>query len=111
MSISKKSLYGQYDAPHQWYEKLKKGLKDHGFSHCPADPCLFVSTTVISIAYVDNCLWFAKNKADVDAVLQSFKEDGDKFNWEMTEVEFVAEYLGIEITGSATEGFTLHQPH
>ena len=66
-----------------------------------------MSDKVICKAYVENCLWFVKNKIDVDAFLQSFEEDKDKFNWEMTEAESVAEYLGIEITGSATDEFTL----
>ena len=72
---------------------------------------MFVSDNVICIAYIDDCLWFAKNKADIDVVLQSFKEDGDKFNWEMTKAESVAEYLVNEITRSATEGLTLFQTH
>ena len=32
--LLRKSLYGQADAPKHWYDKLKKGLQDLGFSVC-----------------------------------------------------------------------------
>ena len=36
-----KSLYGQVKAPHLWYEKLKGGLLDCGFTMSKVKPCLF----------------------------------------------------------------------
>jgi hypothetical protein len=78
-----KSLYGQAEAPRLWYEKLRKGLEDRGFKVSRVDPCLFHSKKVIVVSYVDDCLLFAKDKADIDALIQSFKDDGDEFNWEM----------------------------
>eukprot|EP00957_Ditylum_brightwellii_P031266 2370203-Ditylum_brightwellii.AAC.1 len=80
-----KSLYGQADAPRMQYDKLRAGLEARGFTACMADPCLFISKKVVRIVYVDDCLWFARDIKDIDAVLKSFKEDGDKYNWEMTE--------------------------
>ena len=79
----KKSLYGQAEAPKLWYEKLKKGLKDRGFETSQIDPCLFISKKVIVVAYVDDCLFFAKDRADIDQLIQSFKDDGDEYNWEL----------------------------
>eukprot|EP00957_Ditylum_brightwellii_P006810 516140-Ditylum_brightwellii.AAC.1 len=75
-----KNLYGQADAPRMWYDKLRAGLETRGFTTCKADPYLFISKKVICICYVDNCLWFATEAKAIDAVLQSFKEDGDKYN-------------------------------
>eukprot|EP00957_Ditylum_brightwellii_P023207 1751257-Ditylum_brightwellii.AAC.1 len=79
------SLYGQADAPRMWYDKLRAGLEARGFTACKADPCLFISKKVVCICYVDHCLWFDRDSKDIDAVLKPFKEDGDKYNWEMTE--------------------------
>ena len=80
-----------------WYEKLKKGLEDRGFKTSQVDPCLFISKTVIVVAYVDDCLIFSKNKSDIDKLIRSFKEDGDEFNWEMKVNKMVHEFLGIEV--------------
>ena len=63
-----KSLYGQADAPRMCYDKLRAGLEARNFTACKADPCLFISKKVICICYVDNCLWFAKDSKDIDAV-------------------------------------------
>ena len=46
------------------------------------DPCLFMSKTVISVVYVDNCLFWECSQSDIDNVMKSFKEDGPSYNWE-----------------------------
>jgi len=38
-----RSFYGQVEAPRLWYEKLKKGLEDWGFTSSKVDPCMFLS--------------------------------------------------------------------
>ena len=104
-----KSLYGQADAPRMWYDKLRAGLEARKFTACKADPCLFISKKVICICYVDDCLWFAKDSKDINAVLQSFKDDGDKYNWEMTEGGNVEKFLGIQVDPTSDGGFKLTQ--
>ena len=107
-----KSLYGQAEAPRLWYEKLKAGLEARGFTACIVDPCLFLSPKIICVQYVDDCLWFYRNKDDLDALLQTFAEDGDEYNWEMSVEGSVKEYLGIGIDTRTQEeggGFMLHQ--
>eukprot|EP00957_Ditylum_brightwellii_P167565 12756344-Ditylum_brightwellii.AAC.1 len=79
------------------------------FTACKADPCLFISKKVICICYVDDCLWFAKKSKDIDDVLQSFKDDGDKYNWEMKEGISVEEFLGIKIDPTGDGGYKLTQ--
>ena len=106
-----KSLYGQAEAPRLWYEKLKKGLEDRGFKLSKVDPCLFFSKKVIVVSYVDDCILFAKCKADIDALIQSFKDDGDKYNWEMTVEEGgISKYLGIKIHNLPGGAFKFMQP-
>eukprot|EP00957_Ditylum_brightwellii_P111471 8502383-Ditylum_brightwellii.AAC.1 len=68
-----KNLYGQADAPRIWYDKLRAGLEARGFTACKAGPYLFISKK------------FTRDSKDIDDVLKSFNEGGDKYNWEMTE--------------------------
>ena len=56
----KKSLYGQAEAACLSYEKLQNGLLERGFVMSKVDPCLFMSTTVICVVYVDDCLFWAR---------------------------------------------------
>eukprot|EP00957_Ditylum_brightwellii_P130342 9942928-Ditylum_brightwellii.AAC.1 len=91
-----KSLYRQVDAPRMRYNKLRDSLEARGFTACKADPCLFIFKKVVYIVYVDDCLWFARDRKDIDALLMSFKEDGDKYNWEMTEGDSMEDFLGIK---------------
>ena len=42
----KKSLYGQYEAAHLWYEKLRNGLLERGFVMSKVYLCLFMSQIV-----------------------------------------------------------------
>ena len=45
----KKSLYGQAEAAHLWYENLRNGLLESGFVMSKVDPCLFMSKTDICV--------------------------------------------------------------
>ena len=92
-----KSLYGQAEAPRLWYEKLSAGLTARGFTASIVDPCLFISSKVQCIMYVDDCLWFYRNQKDMDDLLESFCTDGDEYNWEMRVEGSVKEFLGIDI--------------
>eukprot|EP00957_Ditylum_brightwellii_P110921 8459968-Ditylum_brightwellii.AAC.1 len=67
-----------------WYDKLRAGLEARGFTVCKADPCLVISK-------------------------KSFKEDGDKDNWEMTEGGSVEEFLGIKVNSFGDGAYKLTQ--
>ena len=95
-----------------WYEKLKAGLEARGFTASVVDPCLFISPKIICVQYVDDCLWFYHDKKDLDDLLKTFVDDGDKYNWEMSIDGDVKEYLGIGINKRTKEeggGYVLHQ--
>ena len=61
------------------------------------DPCWFMSKTVICVVYVDDCLFWARSKYEINNVIKSFKEDGPSYNWEHSKVESVSEFLAIYI--------------
>ena len=99
----KKSLYGSTIAPRLWYEKLKKGLIARNFGVSTVDPCMFIRKDCIVQAYVDDLVIYAPKPDTIDQLLQSFHEDGDEYNWEMTIEGTVQEFLGINLTRRGDE--------
>ena len=73
------------------------------------DPCMFMSKTVICVVYVDDCLFWARSKSEIDNVMNSFKEDGPSYNWEHSKGESVSEFLGIDIKTLDNGGFQFCQ--
>ena len=76
-----KSLYGQVEAPKLWYQKLREGLIKQGLIPSKIDPCLFIGKKVCAIVYVDDVVFFARDKRDINTLIQTFTDDGNKFNW------------------------------
>jgi hypothetical protein len=89
----KKSLYGLKQSPRNHYQNLKLKLEDLGFVACDSDPCLFVSDKVIALVYVDDTLLYARNKEDIDAVVDGLH----KRNMELQKEEDIAGFLGVHI--------------
>ena len=90
----KKSLYGLKQAPRTWFNHLKGNLERVGFQAATdVDPCLFISDKVICVTYVDDCIMFAENMEDIDAVIKKLQD------LKMTlEVEQdVAGFLGVHM--------------
>ena len=64
-----------------------------------------MSKTLISVVYVDDCLFWARSRYDIDNVMKSFKEDGPSYNWEHSKGQSVSELLGIDIKTLDDGGF------
>ena len=56
-----------------------------------------MSKTVICVVYVDDCLFWARSKSEIDNVMKYFKEESTSYNWEHSKGESVSEFLGIYI--------------
>jgi hypothetical protein len=90
-----KSLYGMVDAPLMFFELLRKNLCKVGFKQYDhIDPCLFVHEKAICITYVDDCLWFSKDEAALDALINEMKQMMEL----KVESKDVSNFLGIKFT-------------
>jgi hypothetical protein len=64
---------------------------------CTADPCMFIWKDCIVQLYVDDVIWYSQRQSTIDDLMQSFKDDGDEYNWEMTIEGTDQEFLVINI--------------
>jgi hypothetical protein len=88
----KKSLYGLTVAPKLFFETLTEALGKRGVVASTTDPCMFVHKDMICLVYVDDCLFFSKDKSNIDKMIASLAEDFD-----LKEEDNVAGFLGIKL--------------
>jgi hypothetical protein len=86
-----RAIYGLKDAPRAYFIHTKNKLEELGFRQSDADPCLFISPTVICLIYVDDALFVYKSPQEVDILTKRMKALGMLFNEESD----VAGYLGV----------------
>ena len=87
----KRAIYGLKDAPRAYFIHTKNKLEELGFRQSDADPCLFISPTVICLIYVDDALFVYKSPEEVNILTKRMKEIGMLFEEESD----VAGYLGV----------------
>jgi hypothetical protein len=90
-----RSLYGLVQAPLYWGNHLRDVLvNQHGFTASELSPCLYYRDGVIILTYVDDCLFFAKEKQQIDKVLEGIRtSSGLQFTIEDDAFTF----LGVEL--------------
>ncbi len=91
-----KLLYGLKQASANWYEMLKKGLMDRGFSPSQVDSCVFIRKDAIILVYVDDCIIISPKSSVVMQFIQSLKDGPEHFNF--TEEGSLESYLGVMFT-------------
>ena len=102
----KRSLYGLVQSPKNFFQHLKSNLIKTGFHQSKHDPCLFISSTVICLVYVDDCLFFGRKQEDIDAAIKKITETGM-----VLEVENdAAGFLGVNIKKLENGDIELTQP-
>jgi hypothetical protein len=89
----RKSLYGLAQSPRNYFLYTRDKLIKMGFVQSEADPCLFISSDIICLIYVDDALLFYKNKTSIGILTNKMKQEGMLFR----EEESVAGYLGVHI--------------
>jgi len=75
MSSLKRSLYGLKQAPRAFHSYLVKGLEKQGMKQSHLDPCLFIGDKVVADTFVDDCLFWAKDEKDINALLVRLRND------------------------------------
>jgi len=91
-----KSLYGMTDSPLLFFQLLKSKLELLKFKQADyIDPCLFIHKHAICLTWVDDCLWFGKDGAVLDDLIQQMKANGMDLKVESNDV---SAFLGIQFT-------------
>jgi hypothetical protein len=90
-----RSLYGLVQAPLYWGNHLRDALVyDHGFTESLTSPCLYYRDGVVILTYVDDCLFFAKDKRQIDALLESIRKKSDL---QFTIEDDAFTFLGVQL--------------
>ena len=84
-----RAIYGLKNSPRAFFEFSKTKLIKLGFSQSLADPCLFISPTVLCVIYVDDALFVYRSAADVDDLTSRMEKEDILFE----EEDDVAGYL------------------
>ena len=91
------ALYGLKQAGLAWWKELNLSMKGLGFQHLLSDAGLFVckdyKEIIIAIVYVDDAMFFGKNKVLVDKKKKLFMD-----KWECHDLGEVKEFLHMHIT-------------
>ncbi len=91
-----------------WFEKLKQGLTDHGFTPSDIDPCLYLKNIMVLLTYVDDCVIISPSKVSIDCLILLMQAGPQKFK--LTNKGDVNKFLGIKITKLDNNSFKLSQP-
>jgi Reverse transcriptase (RNA-dependent DNA polymerase) len=91
------ALYGLKQAGFAWWKELNSSMNELGFKCLVSNASLFVckdyKEIIIAIVYVDNAIFFGKNKAQVDAKKKLFIDKR-----ECHDLGEVKEFLCMHIT-------------
>ena len=90
----KKTLYGLRQSPHSFWKYLTKAMKACGMEVSKIDPCLFVGEKVLSICYVDDILFWAKDEADINELAMALRAEGLLLEQE----DDAAGFLGVRLS-------------
>ena len=88
----KKSLCGHRRAPQLWFEHSSTAFKQLGLKQSLFDPCLWCGDDIMVVQCVDDCGIAAPTQARIDKFVQDLRE----LNFELTQDESFAEFLGIK---------------
>ena len=100
-----RSLYGLRQSPRNVFEHLKEHLESIGFRQSKCDPCLFLKGEVACLVYVDNCLFFGRNRDVLDTAIADLKDAEMDLNIE----DDVAGFLGVLLQKNEDGTVTLTQ--
>jgi hypothetical protein len=94
----KNSLYGLKKAPRQWYLKFDRFLKEHSYSRCHYDHCVYFKklengSYIILLLYVDEILVAESNMKDINVLKKKLAN-----SFAMKDLGAAKKILGMRIT-------------
>jgi hypothetical protein len=90
-----RSLYGLVQAPLYWGNHLRDTLvNQHRFKESAVSPCLYYCNDVIILTYVNDCLFFVKDKSKINDLLESIRTKSDL---QFTIEDDAFTFLGVEL--------------
>ena len=101
-----RNLYGLKQGSKCWFECLRDGLIDLGFTPSKIDPCIYYRNGLTLLCFVDDCLIYVKDKSEADALILELQD-----NFILTDEGEVSTYLGVQVVKDDEDGtLTLTQP-
>jgi hypothetical protein len=106
-----KSLYGLKQAPRKFYEKLRYGLLERGFTQSEIDPCLFLKKGCICVVYVDDTIFAGPDAKMLEQEIRSpvVASDECDHSFQLRDEGEVGYFLGIIIEKQKGNAFLLTQ--
>ena len=104
-----KSLYGLKQAPRTFFEKLRAGLLERGFTQSVLDPCLFMKENMICAVYVDDTIIAGPDSDKIESLISSLgvAKDEQRHTFELRDEGEVGDFLGIRIEKGPNNSFIL----
>jgi Reverse transcriptase (RNA-dependent DNA polymerase) len=107
-----KSLYGLKQAPRTFFEKLRAGLLERGYSQSIVDPCLFLKKGIMCVVYVDDTIFAGADSSLLEAEVAALgvSDSTQRHQFHLRNEGEVGAFLGIQITKTGPGEFFLCQP-
>eukprot|EP00253_Pinus_taeda_P007977 PITA_07977 len=100
----KKALYGLKQAPRAWYSRIDSYLLENRFEKCEGEPTLYIKKKdgkiLIIVLYVDDVIFIGND----DYLIENFKAFM-KEEFEITDIDLLRYFLGIEVEQSGNDIF------
>ena len=74
-----KNIYGQKQAGRVWNKYLDEGLGEIGFKPSKMDTCLYFRGHITLLVYIDDCIMFSPNLAELDKVAMEMRMSSKEF--------------------------------
>ena len=105
------SLYGLKQAPKTFFDKLKAGLLERGFTQSSLDHCLFMKKDMICVVYVDDTIIAGPDSQAIEDLITSLgvTKDEQRHTFELRDEGEVGDFLGIRIEKCSQHSFSLTQ--
>ena len=103
-----KNIYGQKQAGRVWNKYLDEGLGKISFKPSKMGPCLYFCGHIALLVYIDDCIMFSPDMAELDKVVEEMRTSSKKFRVE--DLGNVKDFLGIQVMKGKDKTITLNQP-